>query len=135
VCRQFVGGSRKLNLFSQVVVANGGSELEANNTHDKNFTLANLAKRNEPVDAGIAHDLCALEMAGDRNGTVQGYEVPTFVRISERLSRVLWTGHLPAISVTFSITIGPGSASNVIMRWKRSIMPPCPSTQLAQSSA
>ena len=63
MCRQFVGGSRKLNLFPQVVVAIGGSEFEASNTRDKNFTLAKLAKRIEPVDAGIAHDLCALEMA------------------------------------------------------------------------
>jgi hypothetical protein len=35
VCRQFVGGSRKLNLFSQEVVAIGGSEFGDNNTRDE----------------------------------------------------------------------------------------------------
>src|ERR687893_214010 len=63
VCRQFVGLCRKLNLFSQAVVAIDGSKFKAVNARDKNFTPAKLAKRIEQVEASIAHYLCALDTA------------------------------------------------------------------------
>ena len=63
VCRQFVGLCRKLNLFSQAVVAIDGSKFKAVNTRDKNFTSAKLAKRIEQVEASIAHYLSALDTA------------------------------------------------------------------------
>ena len=67
VCRQFVGLCRKLNLFSQAVVALDGSKFKAVNAGDKNFTPAKLAKRIEQVEASIAHYLSALDTA-DRQG-------------------------------------------------------------------
>jgi transposase len=57
VCRQFVGLCRKLNLFSQAVVAIDGSKFKAVNTRDKNFTPAKLAKRIEQVEAR-SHTIC-----------------------------------------------------------------------------
>jgi transposase len=63
VCRQFIGLCRKLNLFSQAVVAIDGSKFKAVNTRDKNFTPAKLAKRIEQVEASIAHYLSALDTA------------------------------------------------------------------------
>jgi transposase len=63
MCRQFVGLCRKLNLFSQAVVAIDGSKFKAVNTRDKNFTPAKLAKRIAQVEASIAHYLSALDTA------------------------------------------------------------------------
>jgi transposase len=63
VCRQFVGLCRKLNLFSQAVVAIDGSKFKAVNTRDKNFTPAKLAKRIAQVEASITHYLSALDTA------------------------------------------------------------------------
>jgi len=63
VCRQFVGLCRKLNLFSQAVVAIDGSKFKAVNARDKNFTPAALAKRIAQVEASIAHYLSALDTA------------------------------------------------------------------------
>ncbi|WP_457095019.1 transposase, partial [Microvirga sp. P5_D2] len=63
VCRQFVELCRKLNLFSQAVVAIDGSKFKAVNARDKNFTPAKLAKRIEQVEASIAHYLSALDTA------------------------------------------------------------------------
>src|ERR1700739_1559405 len=53
VCSQFVALCRRLNLFTQAVVAIDGSKFKAVNNRDKNFTLAKLGKRMEQVDASI----------------------------------------------------------------------------------
>ncbi|PVE20239.1 IS5/IS1182 family transposase, partial [Microvirga sp. KLBC 81] len=63
VCRPFVGLCRKLNLFSQAVVAIDGSKFKAVNTRDKNFTPAKLAKRIAQVEASIAPYLSARDPA------------------------------------------------------------------------
>jgi hypothetical protein len=44
------------------------------------------------------------------------FPVSTLVTITERDSRVRWTGHLPAISMAFSRAASPGSLSNMIRR-------------------
>ena len=54
VCSQFVTLCRRLNLFTQAVVAIDGSKFKAVNNRDKNFTVAKLKKRIEQVDASIA---------------------------------------------------------------------------------
>jgi len=54
---------RKLNLFTRAVVALDGSKFKAVNNRDKNFTVANVAKRIEQVEAGIARYLAALDRA------------------------------------------------------------------------
>jgi transposase len=73
VCRHFVGLCRKLNLFSQAVVAIDGSKFKAVNTRDKNFTPTKLAKRIEQVEASIAHYLSALDTA-DRQESELAHE-------------------------------------------------------------
>ena len=73
VCRHFVGLCRKLNLFSQAMVAIDGSKFKAVNTRDKNFTPTKLAKRIEQVEASIAHYLSALDTA-DRQESELAHE-------------------------------------------------------------
>jgi transposase len=63
VCSQFVALCRRLNLFTQAVVAIDGSKFKAVNNRDKNFTVAKVGKRMEQVDASIARYLAALDRA------------------------------------------------------------------------
>jgi len=63
VCTQFVTLCRRLNLFTQAIVAIDGSKFKAVNNRDKNFTRAKVQKRIEQVEASIARYLDALERA------------------------------------------------------------------------
>jgi transposase len=63
VCSQFVALCRRLNLFTQAVIAIDGSKFKAVNNRDKNFTVAKVGKRMEQVDASIARYLAALDRA------------------------------------------------------------------------
>jgi transposase len=63
VCSQFVALCRRLNLFTQAVVAIDGSKFKAVNTRDKNYTVTKVEKRMEQVDASIARYLAALDRA------------------------------------------------------------------------
>lgn len=62
-CRQFVALCRRLDLFTQAVVAIDGSKFKAVNNRDKNFTVAKVGKRMEQVDASIARYLATLDRA------------------------------------------------------------------------
>jgi transposase len=63
VCSQFVALCRRLNLFTQAVVAIDGSKFKAVNNRDKNFTVAKVGKRMEQVDASIVRYLATLDRA------------------------------------------------------------------------
>jgi transposase len=65
-CRQFVLLCRKLDLFSEALVAVDGSKFKAVNNRDKNFTPHKLRKRIEQIEASIARYLSAME-AADRH--------------------------------------------------------------------
>src|SRR5215208_6759546 len=65
-CRQFVPLCRRLDLFSEAVVAVDGSKFKAANNRDKNFTPHKLQKRIEQSEASIARYLAAME-AADRH--------------------------------------------------------------------
>src|SRR4051794_29923566 len=65
-CRQFVLLCRKLDLFSDALVAIDGSKFKAVNNRDKNFTPYKLQKRIEQIEASIARYLSAME-AADRH--------------------------------------------------------------------
>ncbi len=52
---------RRLDLFTQAIVAIDGSKFKAVNNHDKNFTVAKAAKRMEQVEARIARYLATLD--------------------------------------------------------------------------
>jgi transposase len=70
VCRQFVMLCRKLNLFSDVLVAIDGSKFKAVNTRDKNFTPAKLQRRIEQVEESIARYMAAVETADRQDDEV-----------------------------------------------------------------
>ena len=53
VCAEFIGLCRKLDLFSQALVAIDGSKFKASNNRDKNFTPAKLARRIEEIEKSI----------------------------------------------------------------------------------
>lgn len=67
VCREFIVLCRRLNLFTQAIVAIDGSKFKAVNAHDRNFTHGKLEKRMQQIDQCIecwravkTDHLCAL---------------------------------------------------------------------------
>ncbi|MBB5696363.1 IS1182 family transposase [Muricoccus pecuniae] len=63
VCRQFVLLCRKLNLFTDAVVAIDGSKFKAVNNRDKNYTPYKLQRRIEQVEENIARYMAAMDAA------------------------------------------------------------------------
>lgn len=61
VCSQFVQLCRKLNLFSQKLIAVDGSKFKANNNRDKNFTPAKMKRRVEEIEKSIGRYLSRLD--------------------------------------------------------------------------
>jgi transposase len=68
VCREFIVLCRRLNLFSEAIVAIDGSKFKAVNNRDKNFTDAKLKKRMEQLEESIGRYLAELDRA-DREPT------------------------------------------------------------------
>jgi transposase len=84
-CRQFVILCRKLNLFSDAVVAIDGSKFKAVNTRDKNYTQAVIKRRMEQAEASIARYMAALDTADRQDPDV----IPAKVeRLKERIGRL-----------------------------------------------
>jgi len=81
-CAQFVVLCRRLNLFTQTVVAIDGSKFKAVNNRDKNFTVAKVGKRIEQVEASIARYLAQLDRADRQDSDVT--EVRT-ARLKEKI--------------------------------------------------
>ena len=67
VCREFVLLCRRLELFSEGIVAIDGSKFKAVNARDRNFTQAKMQRRLEQIDESIARYLSQLDSA-DRQG-------------------------------------------------------------------
>jgi len=63
VCREFVGVCRRLELFTQAVVAIDGSKFKAVNHRDKNFTESKMKARQKRVERHIARYLAELDEA------------------------------------------------------------------------
>jgi transposase len=63
VCREFVGVCRRLQLFTQALVAIDGSKFKAVNNRDNNFTEAKMKRRLEGVEKSIARYLAELDQA------------------------------------------------------------------------
>lgn len=61
VCAEFVGLCRKLDLFSQALVAIDGSKFKAANNRDKNFTPAKLKRRVEEIERSIERYFSRLD--------------------------------------------------------------------------
>ena len=66
VCREFILLCRRLDLFTQAIVAIDGSKFKAVNAHDRNFTRAKVDKRVKEIERSIDEYLVAIETA-DRN--------------------------------------------------------------------
>ena len=63
VCRQFIVLCRKLNLFSQAIVAIDGSKFKAVNNRDRNFTSAKMKRRMAKIEESIERYLAAMDTA------------------------------------------------------------------------
>ena len=63
VCRQFVVLCKKLDLFSQAIVAIDGSKFKAVNNRDKNFTSAKMQRRMAQIEESIERYLAAMDTA------------------------------------------------------------------------
>jgi transposase len=70
ICRQFVMLCRRLNLFSQAIVAIDGSMFKAVNAHDRNFTRAKLEKRMQQIDHSIERHLTEMDTADRQQSDV-----------------------------------------------------------------
>lgn len=69
VCAQFVMLCRRLNLFSEAIVAIDGSKFKAVNNRDKNFTKHKLQARMAQLEESVARYLEELDFA-DRHASV-----------------------------------------------------------------
>ena len=69
VCREFIVLCRRLNLFSDAIVAIDGSKFKAVNNRDKNFTDNKLKKRMQQLEESIGRYLAELDRA-DREPTL-----------------------------------------------------------------
>src|SRR3954467_192931 len=63
VCQQFTALCRRLGLFSEAVVAVGGSKFKAVNNRDRNFTSAKVQKRIEQIATSLKRTQSALDLA------------------------------------------------------------------------
>ena len=71
VCRQFIMMlCRRLNLFTEAVVAIDGSKFKAVNNRDKNFTPNKIQRRMEQVEASINRYMAAMDAADRQEGKV-----------------------------------------------------------------
>jgi transposase len=84
-CRQFVVLCRKLDLFSQSIVAIDGSKFKAVNNRDRNFTDAKIKRRMEQIEQSIERYLAAMDTA-DR--TQSEVAEPKAVRLKDKIEKL-----------------------------------------------
>ena len=73
VCREFIALCRRLDLFSQAIVAIDGSKFKAVNNRDRNFTVNKMKRRLEQIEESVTRYLAQLD-AADRQET-KGAEI------------------------------------------------------------
>ena len=86
VCREFVVLCRRLNLFSQALVAIDGSKFKAVNNRDRNYTRAKVQRRIEQIEVSVARYLSELDSA-DRQGAAPVAEART-TRLREKVEKL-----------------------------------------------
>ena len=84
-CRQFVSLCRRLDLFSEGLVAIDGSKFKAVNSRDKSYSQSVIQRRMEQVDANISRYLAALDTADRHDPGVPSGKVQ---RLQEKLNRL-----------------------------------------------
>ena len=70
VCREFMVLCRRLNLFTEAVVAIDGSKFKAVNNRDKNFTPNKIQGRMDQIGASIDRYMAAMDAADRQEGEV-----------------------------------------------------------------
>jgi transposase len=85
VCREFVLLCRRLDLFSEAMVAIDGSKFKAVNNRDKNFTETKLKKRIEQLEESIARYLAELDRADREPSAVPEAKV---ARLQDKIAAV-----------------------------------------------
>jgi len=70
VCREFILLCRRLDLFSQTLVAIDGSKFKAVNNRDRNFTRTKMKRRLEQIEESIERYLSQLDTADRQEGAV-----------------------------------------------------------------
>jgi transposase len=86
VCREFVVVCRRLDLFSQALVAIDGSKFKAVNNRDRNYTRAKVQRRLEQIEASVARYLSDLDSV-DRQGAAPVAEART-MRLREKVEKL-----------------------------------------------
>jgi len=84
-CRQFVVLCRRLDLFSQSIVAIDGSKLKAVNNRDRNFTDAKIKRRMEQIEQSIERYLAAMETADRTRSEVAE---PKAARLKDKIEKL-----------------------------------------------
>jgi len=85
VCAQFVMLCRRMNLFTEAIVAIDGSKFKAVNTRDKNFTKHKLKVRMEHLEQAIQQYLNELDRADREPASVLG---PRVSHLQEKIAAV-----------------------------------------------
>jgi transposase len=86
VCREFVLLCRRLDLFSQALVAIDGRKFKAVNNRDRNYTRAKVQRRLEQIEVSVARYLSELDSA-DRQGAAPVPEART-TRLREKVEKL-----------------------------------------------
>lgn len=86
VCREFVVLCRRLDLFSQALVAIDGSKFKAVNNRDRNYTRAKVQRRIEQIEESVSRYLSELDSA-DRQGAAPVAEART-TRLREKVEKL-----------------------------------------------
>ena len=90
VCREFVGVCRRLELFSQAIVAIDGSKFKAVNNRDNNFTEAKMKKRLERVEKSIARYLSELDKADRAEPAVAEAKSERYCQLANVWTNLVW---------------------------------------------
>jgi len=85
VCSQFIVLCRRLNLFSETIVAIDGSKFKAVNNRDKNFTDRKLQARMEQLEESIGRYLKELDRA-DRDPVAVSEE--RVAQLKDKIARI-----------------------------------------------
>lgn len=86
VCLEFVMLCRRLNLFSQALVAIDGSKFKAVNNRDRNYTRTKVQRRIEQIEESVARYLSELNSA-DRQGATHVAEA-RMTRLREKVEKL-----------------------------------------------
>jgi transposase len=85
-CREFVVLCRRLNLFSQALVAIDGSKFKAVNNRDRNYTRTKVQRRIEQIEESVVRYLSELDSA-DRQGAAHVAEART-TQLREKVEKL-----------------------------------------------